>query len=200
MYGRFRSRPALSSFPPPPLLRAPTSGQKVKGTRDQDTSFAILSGQYCSVILLCAHHLDQIRSDLSCYLFHLCSLRYLSSSFVKSPSLSPSFHPTLRSTRFLANSFGETRSTSLLLRVSRRPLLREHRPRKYLNRYPRISANILRDVVPWPSAPTAKPDSVLPLRPFVSQRLTPPPMLVGSTATADNDCTIFILSQQDTLG
>lgn len=40
---------------------------------------------------------------------------------------------------------------------------REHHPRKYLSRYPRISANILRDVVSWsPPAPTATLDQPSP--------------------------------------
>lgn len=45
-------------FPPP------SRDQEVKGTRDRDTSFAILSGQYCPVILPCVHQLEQIRGDL----------------------------------------------------------------------------------------------------------------------------------------
>lgn len=44
VYGCSRGRTTLSSLPPP-------GGQEVKGTRDRDTSFAILSGQYRPVIL-----------------------------------------------------------------------------------------------------------------------------------------------------
>lgn len=60
-----------------------------------------------------------------------------------------------------------------------------HGPRKYLSRYPRISANILRDAVSWSLAPTAKVDHPL--------RLIPPPTPVGSTSTRRHTTTVQYL-------
>lgn len=162
-------------FPPPPR------GQEVKGTRDRDTSFAILSGQYCPVILPCVHQLEQIRDDLPFpSAFPLLSLAVLRQPF--SPSLS---------CQTLSVGF----VPSALLGCVPPTSPREHRPRKYLSRYPRISANILRDVVSWSLlAPTSRGWT----NPLPTSR---PSILAGriDRHRAD-DCTIFILSQQDTLG
>lgn len=145
-------------FPPP------SRGQEVKGTRDRDTSFAILSGQYCPVILPCVHRLEQIRGDLPFpSAFPLLSLAVLrqppSSSLSRQLFPWDSSHP---------RDSGVPPTSP-----------REHCPRKYLSRYPRISANILRDVVSWsPSTPTARLDQpsprVSPHQPRRSDRPPPP--------------------------
>lgn len=141
VYGCFRGRTTLSSLPP-------SRGQEVKGTRDRDTSFAILSGQYCPVILPCVHQ-PESRYGVT-YPFHLRSLCYLSPSFVNHP-LSPSLSRQL----FPWDSSHPRATLGCVPPTSPR----EHHPRKYLSRYPRISANILRDVVSRsPPAPTATLD------------------------------------------
>lgn len=178
--------------PLPPLF--PPRGQKVKGTRDRDTSFAILSGRYR--VPLSSGVCTQSRADIGwlCgfprHPFHLRFLR-LAYPYVD--------HPLGRSQQLFR--CWDSRRAYVSPSVS--PIFpRKHRPRKYSSRYPRISANILRDVVSWTFAPI----TTLPMLPPL-----PSPLLIFRSSTpaaridrhrrhTHNDCTIFILSQQDTLG
>lgn len=79
----------------------------------------------------------------------------------------------------------------------------EHRPRKYLSRYPRISANILRDIVSWTFAPITGLPSPCPCpSPLLTFRFSTPAARIDRQRrrTHKRLYTIFILSQQDTLG